>query len=554
MLSAKNIEFEYGNTQVLRSTSFSVSEGEKIALVGPNGVGKSTLLKIMGDVLQPSSGNILHPKNLNIGYMPQEIDGYQDMTGADFLSEITGVSKALSDLEAATAQYAAMQSSASQDLYQEAYERVESLQAYTLSERITKPLARVGLETSVLDKKISELSGGQKTKLALSAILLSNFDIFLLDEPTNNLDMLGLNILEDFIKKSGSAFVMVSHDRWFIKSTCKKVAELLPSGDIKLYTLGYDEYIQSRRKELESAEQAHEDYTEEKKRLEVSARDRAMNAQSAANNSVSSDNDKVGTDYRKEKAANTYAKAASAISTRLDQLHKPDKPVREINLNFRFTGTNVKLPPVAATVNGAVVEFGSVVLGPYSLVINTGQKIVIIGPNAGGKSSFIKLLAGVVKPTGGSINISNGMTIGYIDQDFSFREPNKSVLDNIIRDTGSTNSEIYNLLARFNIKKEKADSLPHALSPGQRVRALLAGVVAQGANLLILDEPTNHLDIPASNELQSALKQYDGTIVVVTHDRELIEALGDKKIVVIDKGKILTGNEEKEYINQSNIN
>ena len=222
--------------------------------------------------------------------------------------------------------------------------------------------------------------------------------------------------------------------------------------------------------------------------------------------------------------------------------------------NFSFTGTNVKLPPVAATVNGAVVEFGSVVLGPYSLVINTGQKIVIIGPNAGGKSSFIKLLAGVVKPTGGSINISNGMTIGYIDQDFSFREPNKSVLDNIIRDTGSTNSEIYNLLARFNIKKEKADSLPHALSPGQRVRALLAGVVAQGANLLILDEPTNHLDIPASNELQSALKEYDGTIVVVTHDRELIEALGDKKIVVIDKGKILTGNEEKEYINQSNIN
>ena len=203
MLSAKNIEFEYGNTQVLRSTSFSVSEGEKIALVGPNGVGKSTLLKIMGDVLQPSSGNILHPKNLNIGYMPQEIDSYQDMTGADFLSEITGVSKALSDLEATTAQYATIQSSASQDLYQEAYERVESLQAYTLSERITKPLARVGLETSVLDKKISELSGGQKTKLALSAILLSNFDIFLLDEPTNNLDMLGLNILEDFIKKSG---------------------------------------------------------------------------------------------------------------------------------------------------------------------------------------------------------------------------------------------------------------------------------------------------------------------------------------------------------------
>lgn len=553
MLSAKNIDFEYSNTQVLRSTSFSVSEGEKIALVGPNGVGKSTLLKIMGGVLQPTSGNTSHPKNLNIGYMPQEIDAYQDMTGAVFLSEITGVNKALSDLESATEQYATIQSSASQALYQEAYERVESLQAYTLTERMAKPLARVGLETAVLDKKISELSGGQKTKLALSAILLSNFDVFLLDEPTNNLDMLGLNILEDFIKKSGSAFVIVSHDRWFIKSACKKIAELLPSGDIKLYSLGYDEYIQSRRKELESAEQAHENYKEEKKRLEVSARDKAMNARSAANNGGSSDNDKIGANARKEKAASAHAKAASAIISRLDQLHEPDKPVREIDLNFRFTGTNVKLPLVAANVNDAVVEFDTVKLGPYSLVINTGQKIVIIGPNAGGKSSFIKLLAGVVWPTGGSINISGSMTIGYIDQDFSFSEPDKSVLDNIIRDTDSTISEIYNLLARFNIKKEKADSLPNALSPGQRVRALLAGVVARGANFLILDEPTNHLDIPASNELQSALKEYDGTIVVVTHDRELIEALGNKRIVVIDKGKILTGNEEKDYINQSNI-
>ena len=553
MLSAKNIDFEYSNTQVLRSTSFSVSEGEKIALVGPNGVGKSTLLKIMAGLLQPTSGNISHPKSLNIGYMPQEIDTYQDMTGADFLSEITGVNKALGDLEAATAHYATKQTSVSQAIYQEAYERVESLQAYTLTERMGKPLAHVELDEAVLSFKVRDLSGGQKTKLALAAILLSKLDVFLLDEPTNSLDMHSLGILEDFINKSESAFVIVSHDRWFIKNACKKIAELLPSGDIKLYTLGYDEYIRSRTKARESALQTYENYLDDKKRLKDSAREKVLNANMAANNDSSPDNDKQTANFRKEKAATAHARAAAAISTRLDQLKEPDRPEKKIDLNFRFKPGVAKLPSTAVRVASAELTFERIKLGPYSLNVNTGEKIIVVGPNGGGKSSFLKLIAGKNTPSSGNVVVANGINIGYIYQDFSFRFPDKTVLENIKPESEINASEYYNLLAKFGIVKDKADLLPSKLSPGQRAKALLAELVAKGTNLILMDEPTNHLDISTSDELQNALKDFGGTLVVVTHDRELINALETKKIIVIDNGTILVGEEESNYLNKSNI-
>jgi ATPase subunit of ABC transporter with duplicated ATPase domains len=204
-------------------------------------------------------------------------------------------------------------------------------------------------------------------------------------------------------------------------------------------------------------------------------------------------------------------------------------------------------------VTDAKLMFERINLGPYSLDVGTGEKIVIVGPNGGGKSSFIKLIAGEYKPSSGSIEVSTGINIGYIDQDFSFMFQDKTVLENIKPESEINTSEYYNLLAKFGVKKGKADSLPAELSPGQRARALLAELVAKGTNLILMDEPTNHLDISASDELQNALKDFNGTLIVVTHDRELINSLEDKKIIVIDKGQILAGQEESNYLKQSNI-
>lgn len=538
MLTAKNISFEYGNTKVLSGTSFSVSESEKIALVGQNGVGKSTLLKILGGIVAPSSGSVVLQKGHTIGYMPQEIDSYKDMSGAEFLAEITGVTEALCRLDLATTEYSKNQSPKNLAMYEAAYERADLLQAYTLNERIGKPLAQVGLDQAVLEAKISELSGGQKTRLALVAILLSNFDVLLLDEPTNNLDIDGLNILEGFIKESSSAFVIVSHDRRFIQNTCAKIAELLPDGQIKLYSLGYDEYIESRKKQREAALQAYEEYAEEKKRLEASARERAMNVR-AADRRQASDSDKMGSDFRKEKAMRAHSKAAIATKSRLNQLKAPELLAKEIDLNIKFNLVNEKLPTTAVDVKDAELTFGNIVLGTYSLRVDTGQKIVIIGPNGGGKSSLMRLMAGEVRPSSGTVNVHSGIIIDYINQDFSFGDDTRSVIDNILEDSSADKSRNYSLLASFGIDKVKADSLPSQLSPGQRARALLAGAVAKGANLLLMDEPTNHLDIPASIELQNALNDFNGTLIVITHDRELIEGLDNKKIITIENGKIL---------------
>ena len=554
MLSAKNVSFEYNNAQVLNGTSFSVSDGDKIALIGPNGVGKSTLLKILASKLKPTEGSVNQPNDLYVGYMPQEIDEYGDLTGAEFLKEVTGVTDALRVLEGATSDYALDQSKPMLAAYESAYEKVEALQAFSFDEMVNKPLSRVGLDNGVLKLKVSNLSGGQKTKLALAAILLSRFNVLLLDEPTNNLDMQGLQILEDFLSKSKSAFVVVSHDRSFIRKAANKIAELLPSGKIKIYSLGYEEYLDSRSKERESAAQAYRNYTEEKKRLEESAREKANQARSAAYSSGSSDNDKMNANARKEKAAGAHAKAASALKSRLEQLEEPERPGKEIDLNFRFTEAESKIPAVAAKLTGAVVDFSSIKMGPYDLTVNTGDKIVIIGPNGGGKSTLMRLIAAKLVPSEGSIEVPDAIKIGYLDQNFTFPFLDRSVLENIKPSSASETSELYNLLAKFGIKKDKADSLPSELSPGQRARALLASLVANGTNLILLDEPTNHLDIPASEELQQALADYRGTLVVISHDRELISALNHKRIVVVDKGSVLGEKQAQEYINLSQLN
>jgi len=549
MLSAKDISFDYDNSTVLKGTTLSVNSGDRIALVGGNGVGKSTLLKILAGIITPHSGSVSKPNNLAVGYMPQEIDEYSNLSSKDFLSHITGTDAALKSLEVATANYAKAQTPDTLARYQDCYDKVENFEAYTFEERLPKYLSKVGLQSSILEFRVGQLSGGQKTKLALVAILMSHFDVFLLDEPTNNLDLEGLKILEDFMHSTQSAFVVISHDRRFIRGASTKIMEVLPGGKIKTYTLGYDEYLGARRRENEAIKQTHDNFSDEKKRLMAAARDREYSARSGGGRA--SDNDKLSANARSEKAQSSHAKAAGALKTRLGQLEEPTRPDKHIDLNFRFDAGTEKLPSVAVTLIGAGIEFANTKLGPYDLQVNTGDKVVIVGPNGGGKSTLIRLIAGEIKPTSGTLSLTRGIKVGYINQGYSFKDNTKSVIANIQSDCNVDISELYNTLARFNIKKDKADSLPGELSPGQRSRALLASMVAQGINLLILDEPTNHLDIPASDELTEALKDYQGTLIVVTHDRELLDAIEGKKLRAVIDGRVLSEAQSDRYIHKS---
>jgi len=550
MLSAKEISFEYDNLVVLHKTSISINEGDRIGLVGPNGAGKSTLLKILAGIYEAQGGKISRPNELTVGYLPQEIDEYSDLTCIEFLEFVTGVKAALTTLEQATNKYSRDQSDATLKQYERAYSSVESLGAYTLETRVGKALDKVGLSHEILHKHVAELSGGQKTKLALSAILLARFSIFLLDEPTNNLDLDGLAVLEKFIIQSKAGFVIVSHDRRFLRKATTKIAELLPNKAIRIYSLGYDEYLDARRKQQESDLQRFQQFNDEKKRLQEAVRSKKFDAQAAASSSSSSDSEKVGRNARKEKAVGAHARAATALASRVEKLESPDKPQKDIDLNFRFDISTDKLSSVALEAHDATIYYENLLMGPYCFQVGSGDKVVIIGPNGGGKSTLLKMIAGAVTCSSGFVAVGQGYKIGYIDQEYSFPNPKKSVVENLVRLTELTKPEAYNILARFNIKKESADMIPVELSPGQRSRALLAGVVAGGANLLLLDEPTNHLDIPASDELQAALAEYKGTLIVVTHDRELIDSLKEKRVIVVADGHVLSNSESIAYLQQ----
>jgi ATPase subunit of ABC transporter with duplicated ATPase domains len=299
---------------------------------------------------------------------------------------------------------------------------------------------------------------------------------------------------------------------------------------------------------VESANQRYDRYKEEKKRLTEAARNRSYAAQAAASSSRASDNEKIGRNARREKAAGSHARAAASLSTRLEQLQEPEKPKVELNLNFRFDTTSTKLSPVALEMRGGVVSFGEHKLGPYNLSVNSGDKVIILGPNGSGKSVLLKAIAGILKLSTGSVSVGGGVQIGYVDQDYSFPSANEPIASQLRSMTGTDRSEVLRILARFGIPRDKANSRPSELSPGQRARVKLGSLVSQGANLLLLDEPTNHLDIPASDELQAALREFRGTLLVVTHDRELISNLPNCKLVVVKDGEIAPEKERIKYI------
>lgn len=548
MLTAKNVSFEYNQELILQNTSLSINAGDRIGLIGPNGVGKSTLLKIFAGILKPSNGKLVIPEDLNIGYLPQEIQEYSDLSCEGFIEKVTGTALALANLDKAMLEYSKELSDDSQKAYELAFATVESLGAYTLGTRTAKALATVGLSDDILSKKVGELSGGQKTKLALASILLAQFDVYLLDEPTNNLDLDGIQVLERFVKNSNATFVITSHDRRFLRTCITKIAEILPDKSVQIYTLGYDEYIEARRKEKEAQLQRQSEFQDERKRLTESARDKLYSANAAASSKSSSDNEKVGRNARKEKAVRSHARAAASIQSRLEQMTEPGRPTDDIDLNFRFNSESKKISEQVIKLVDATVTYDSIVLGPYTLNVQNGQKIIVIGPNGGGKSTLLKLMAGEIKPHTGKVEKGSGVTIGHVDQDYRFPDQDSSIIANVQKMTGEDIPTLYNLLARFNIKKLIADSLPGTVSPGQRSRALLACLVAKGTNVLLLDEPTNHLDIVASDELQDAINEYEGAVVIITHDRELIDTLEPKVILVVSDGRILSDKDAEPYI------
>jgi ATPase subunit of ABC transporter with duplicated ATPase domains len=522
MLAARGVTVVRGAQVVLDAVDLVVDAGSRVGVLGRNGAGKSTLLRVLAGLEAPTGGVVERsPPGLSVGYLAQEPDPLAGETTAAYLRRRTGLAAAEAAMEAALARMRRHPGRAELQAYDDTLARFLALGGDDHDARAPRVLTDVGLREDALDQPVAGLSGGERVKAGLAAILLARFDVLLLDEPTNNLDFDGLARLERFLAGEDRAVVLVSHDRAFLSAVTTRIAELdLHSHRLSEYGGGYDAYVEEHRRRREQAYASYQQASAERARLEAAARQKRDWAQSRRGERRT-DNDKALAGRRKERAT-AGATKAKAIERRIERLGDPEKPWEGWDLRMSLRSGH-RSGTVAASLAGAVAQRGRFRLGPVDLELRWRDRLALTGPNGAGKSTLLGLLAGELHPTAGSVRLGAGVVVGHLGQD---REAGPgTVLDAVRERTDLSVEQARSLLAKFDLGAEHAARAEADLSPGERSRAGLAVLVARGTNLLLLDEPTNHLDLDAIEELERALAGYDGTLVVVSHDRRLLEGL-----------------------------
>jgi ATPase subunit of ABC transporter with duplicated ATPase domains len=505
-LAAANITKSHGAQLVLSGVSLVVPDGARIGLVGPNGVGKSTLLRILAGLEEPDAGTVRRsPPGLAVGYLPQEADAEPGETLIGYLGRRTGVAAAETELDGLTERLAA--DTALVGAHAEALERFLRLGGDDLAARAGAVCAELGLDVP-LDAPLRALSGGEAARARLAAALLARFDVFLLDEPTNDLDFAGLERLERFVRDLSGAAVMVSHDRDFLDRTVTRVVELdeWQRGAVE-YAGGWREYERSRELARRRQYEAYGAYTDEKTRLEEQLR-RMQRWEERG----------YGQGRKKKKTKDVK----SSIGGRIERLEPAEKPYEPWQLRMDMTAAR-RPGDVVARLEGAVVERGSFRLGPIDLELGWRDRLALVGANGSGKSTLLDALLGRVPLASGSRSVGSGVVLGELDQR-RVELASGRLLARFVAETGLPAEGARTLLAKFGLGADDVNRDCASLSPGERTRAVLALLVARGVNCLILDEPTNHLDVPAIEELERALAAFDGTAVLVTHDRRFLDA------------------------------
>jgi ATPase subunit of ABC transporter with duplicated ATPase domains len=526
-LVARDISYERGGRTVLDRVAISVGPETCLGVVGPNGVGKSTLLQILAGLLPPLSGTLRYdPPASTVGYLAQEQSSLPGETVRDAVNRRRGVAAAEAELADSAAGLNEGRPS-DNDRYAVALARFESLAAGDLEARLSTALADVGLEPDLADREVRTLSGGQEARLALAVVILSRFDLTLLDEPTNDLDFDGLRRLESFVTHRRGGMVIVSHDRDFLDRTVTSVFELDEHHRTgQLYGGGWSGYQAERAAALQHAGEAYAAYESTRRDL----RARAQRERQWATSGVSKekrnpkDNDKAQRDFRINKTEK-LASRARRTERALDALPAVEKPWEGWDLRFSIEQAP-RSGAVVIRLENAVVPRGSFTLGPVTLEIGWADRLALAGPNGSGKTTLVETVLGRLPLASGTRWMGPSVVVGELGQDRRILGGGgETVVDALMRVTGSALSEARSLLAKFGLSAGAALGHPASLSPGERTRAELAAFAALGVNFLVLDEPTNHLDLPAIEQLESALEGFDGTLLLVSHDRRLLETV-----------------------------
>jgi ATPase subunit of ABC transporter with duplicated ATPase domains len=550
-LVARGLAAAHADRTLFSGLDLVVAPGDVIGLVGANGAGKSTLLRLLAGIAAPDAGTVaLAPAHALVGWLPQETERVPGESVAAHLARRTGVTSAQAELDAG-AQALADGVPGADDTYSVAFERWMASGAADLDERTGQVLADLGLDVDP-EHPMTGLSGGQAARVGLAALLLSRFDVLLLDEPTNDLDLDGLARLEQFVRSQRAGVVVVSHDREFLARCVTGVVELdLAQQQVSVYGGGYDAYLEERATARRHARESYEQFADRKSSLEERARMQRGWLDKGVRNAVrkSSDPDKHIKAAHREGSEKQAAKARQTerLIERLDVVAEPRK---EWELRYEIAAAP-RGSSVVATLRGAVVELGAspegpgFVLGPVDVQVDAGDRIAVSGPNGAGKTTLLRALLGRAALAAGTGSVGSSVAIGEVDQaraalrgddGTGMGTPLVAAFSREVPDW--PDADVRTLLAKFGLRAAHVMRPVTSLSPGERTRAALALLQARGVNLLVLDEPTNHLDLPAIEQLEEALDSYTGTLLLVTHDRRMLDAVRVTRRWHVEAGRL----------------
>jgi ATPase subunit of ABC transporter with duplicated ATPase domains len=541
-IQARGVGAAYGDRELFTGLDLIIAPGDVVGLVGPNGSGKSTLLRMLAGVRAPDQGTItVSPRDARLGLLTQQPDAQQGETIRQQLQRRTGVSAAGIAMES-SAHSLAEGLPGADEAYATALETWLALGGGDLDERLEIVASDLGLAVD-LDRGLHTLSGGQAARVSLAGLLLSRYDAYLLDEPTNDLDADGLDILEDFVATLDAPCILVSHDREFLARTVTTVVEIDRSlQTVATYGGSYDAYLEERSIARRRARESFEEYAARRSSLEERARRQRAWMDKGTRNALrkkksGAERDKFISHHATATAEKQAAKARQTerIIERLDVVEEPRK---EWDLQFTIASAG-RSGDVVAVASEASVERGDFTLGPVTLQLDFADRVAITGPNGSGKTTLLGLLLGRIPATSGTAGVRSSVVVGEVDQARAAFESDLT-LGRAFEDEMPqwSHAEVRTLLAKFGLRADHVARQANSLSPGERTRAALALLQARGVNLLVLDEPTNHLDLPAIEQLEQAMDAFDGTILLVTHDRRMLSTVRLTRRWEVDQGLV----------------
>lgn len=545
-LTARGVGASRGARTLFDGLDLVVAAGDVWGLTGPNGAGKSTLLHALAGVPDAEmTGQVsVSPPDATVGLLRQEVESDDDELVRSLLNRVTGVADAQSRMDRLAEQIADSDEAA--EAYGDALERWLALGGGDLDERIPVVAARLGLEESVLDLPVVALSGGQRARVNLAAVLLSQYDVLLLDEPTNDLDLAGLDVLEEFMRTERRPMVVVSHDREFLARCVTGIVELdAAQRQITVFDGGYESYLAERALARQRAREAYEEYSGRVDQLKDRIQTQKTWLDKGVRNTMrkSGGKDAERDKHIRNRAGQRSEKQASKISQSeraMERLDVVEEPRKEWELRMEIASAP-RSGAVVAVLDNAQARRGDFVLGPVTVQVDAGDRILISGANGSGKSTLLGLLLGDSAPDSGRATLGSSVHAGRVDQArAAFTGPGELIdVFCLAADPGGADpTEVRTLLAKFGLGGEHAARRCDSLSPGERTRAALALLQQRGVNLLVLDEPTNHLDLPAIEQLEQAVEEFDGTVLLVTHDRRMRESFRSTRELLVDAGTV----------------